>query len=96
MATYYMKLMQLILQSKAGPFEVLRNIMKMVQGKFIHSDFCNLVTTNMNFTRHMKNMTNCSLIHMLNVTALTENTAGEISVLSRCRVIFRKHIQQEQ
>jgi len=33
--------------------------MKMVQGNFIYSDFCNLVTINMNFTKHMKNMTNC-------------------------------------
>lgn len=52
-------IMQLILQSEAGPFEVLWNIMKMVQEKFTYSDFCNLVTTNKNFTSHMKNMTNC-------------------------------------
>ena len=61
-------IMQLILQSEAGPFEVLWNIMKMVQGKFIYSDFCNLVTININFTRHTKNMTvemTSSLIHML-------------------------------
>jgi len=63
--------MQLILQSEAGPFEVLCNIMKTVQGKFIYSDFCNLVTTDMNFTRHMKNVTNCGNDKFIDSYAVT-------------------------
>jgi hypothetical protein len=90
-------IMQLILQSEAGPFEGLWNIMKTVQGKLIYSDFCNLVTINMNFTKKKKKWLWKWQVHwFICCYSITENTVVEITVLSRCTVIFRKHTQQEQ